>query len=91
MLFVECIVEFIGAVIIGMIGVFTENAFLAGTAITVCSFIAFKSNLSKGSFNPTITLAMVLTKKQSWRDVSFYILSQFVGAFAVWLLYIKYH
>ncbi len=91
MLVVECIVEFIGSVIIGIIGVFTNNAFLTGTAITVCSFIAFKSNLSKGSFNPTITLAMALAKKQSWRDVSFYILSQFIGAFAVWLLYIKYH
>jgi len=91
MLFTECIVEFIGAAIIGMIGVFTENAFLAGTAITVCSFIAFKSNLSKGSFNPTITLAMALTKKQSWADAPFYILSQFMGAFAVWLLYIKYY
>ena len=91
MLIVECIVEFIGVIIIGVVGVWTGNLFLTGIAITICFFIGRNSGLSKGFFNPAITLMMGLVKQQSWRDVSWYILSQLSASIAVWLLYIKYY
>jgi glycerol uptake facilitator-like aquaporin len=91
MLLTECITEFIGSVIICIIGVWTRNAFLAGSTIMVCSLVAFNANLSKGSFNPTITLAMTLFKQQSWSDMFWYLLAQFSGAGIVWFTYTRYY
>ena len=91
MLLIECITEFIGAFLLCAVGVWTKNAFFAGGIVFICSFIAFKTNLSKGSFNPAITFATALVKKQHWTDVPFYLLSQFIGSVAVWVIYMKYY
>jgi aquaporin NIP len=49
-------------------------------AMAILTMIAAVGHISGGHFNPAVTIAFALTRHLPWRDVLFYLISQFIGA-----------
>jgi glycerol uptake facilitator protein len=66
-----------------------------GWALAVAVPVYAVGRISGAHLNPAITFAFALAGKTPWRQVPFYLLGQFVGAFAgavlVWLSYLAHY
>ena len=53
-------------------------AFAFGAAIGIFN----AANLSGGHLNPAVTVALCITDRCKWKNIPFYWIGQFIGAFA---------
>lgn len=84
----QCVVEFVGTLLIVYVVLATTGDALAiGAAVVVAILVGGK--VSGGNFNPAVTLGLTLAKRQSKNLAVPYMLAQFAGAFLAMELHKK--
>lgn len=81
----QYLVEFLGTLFLVYVILATGDPLAIGAALTVAILIGGK--ISGGNFNPAVTLALTLGKRQSKHLVIPYMLSQLAGAYLAMELY----
>ena len=77
--------EFVGTTIFLYVIIATRNAWLIG--LTLALVISLFGNISGGYFNPAVTILMVISKKESSKQLIPYILAQLLAVPATYFLY----
>lgn len=81
----QYLVEFLGTLFLVYVILATGDPLAIGAALTVAILIGGK--ISGGNFNPAVTLALTLGKRQSKHLAIPYILAQLAGAYLAMELY----
>ena len=75
----QCLVEFFGTLLFMYVILATGDPLAIGAALIVAIMVGGKT--SGGNFNPAVTIALTLGKRQSKNLAIPYILSQLAGAY----------
>lgn len=83
----QCLVEFVGTLLLVYVVLSTGDPLAIGAALTVAILVGGK--ISGGNFNPAVTLALTLGKRQSKNLALPYIFAQMAGAYLAMELHKK--
>jgi aquaporin Z len=74
----QCINEFLGTFLLCFVVLTTHNYLAIGTALALAALIF------KGSFNPAVSVALLLNKELGSKDIVVYIVVEIVAAIAAY-------
>jgi aquaporin Z len=77
--------EFLGTMLLSFIIFSTHNSLAIGIALAVAIFMS--AGLSLGSFNPAVTIALLINKNLNIINAMLYILFEVLGALIGYLIY----
>jgi glycerol uptake facilitator-like aquaporin len=81
----ELLIEYVGSVFFFYVIIATGNPLAIGAALAMVAYLG--GPISGGTYNPAVTLMMVLSGKQQVNTVFTYMIVQFLAAFTVTEIY----
>lgn len=78
--------EFLGTMLLSFIIFSTHSSLAIGIALAVAIFLS--AGFSLGSFNPAVTIALLINKNLTAINAILYILFEILGAYGGYLLYL---
>jgi len=87
-MFIECLVEFLGTMLLIYVILATGNWAAIGATLSICILLGGK--ISGGSYNPAVTIALYTAGKLAENQVLPYIIAEVLGGLLAYQLYKMY-